>query len=64
MSIDEPANPDDGIQHGIAGQYFHVEFGFVRRSTYNVKQENGPTLTSTDGYNSYLIIVDMVTIYI
>ena len=64
MAIDDPANPDDCVQQGVAGQHFHMDFGFVRGSTYNVKQENELTLTSIDGYNSYLIIVDTVTRYI
>ena len=41
-----------------------MDFGFLRRSVYKVKNENGPTITSIDGFNSYLIIVDRVTQYI
>ena len=41
-----------------------MDFCFVCRSDYCIKQEHGPTLTSIDGFNSYLIIVDRVTRYI
>ena len=54
---------DDKIS-GEAGQHFHMDFGFVRGSEYRVKQEHGPTTTSIDEFNSYLIIVDRVTRYI
>ena len=49
---------DTDTIEGEAGQHFHMDFGFVRGSEYRVKQEHGPTLTSIDGFNSYLIIVD------
>ena len=62
--IDNPANLEDGVQQGVAGQHFHMDFGFMRGSKYNVKQTNGPTLAIIDGYNSYLILVDRVTRYI
>ena len=41
-----------------------MDFGFVRGSEYKIKNESGPTLTSIDGFNSYLIIVDRITRYI
>ena len=53
---------DDAIE-GNPGQHFHMDFGFVRGSGYKVKGEDGPTITSIDGYNSYLIIIDRVTRY-
>ena len=40
-----------------------MDFGFVQGSTYTIKQEDGPTITSKDGYNSYLVIVDRSTRY-
>ena len=48
---------------GVAGQHFHMDFGFVRGSGYRLKTDDNKTVTSIDGYNSYLIIVDRVTRY-
>ena len=39
------------------GGHFHVDYGFVRGKTA-FKKEDGPLLTSKDGYNCYLLIVD------
>ena len=64
IAIHDPANQDDGIAQSVARQHFHMDFGFVRGSKYSVKQENAPTITSVDGYNSYLIIVNRVTRYV
>ena len=64
-SEDDPFYMDDPeIASSSAGQHFHMDFGFVWGSEYVVKSENQPTITSIDGYNSYLIIVDRVTRYI
>ena len=41
-----------------------MDVGFVRGSAYKFKNENSPTITSIDGFNLYLIIVDRVTRYI
>lgn len=49
---------------GITGQHFHMEFGFVRGSSYFFEKENQSIVTSIDEYNSYLIIVDKVMRYI
>ena len=46
----------------LPGQYFHMNFGFVRGSDFR-KIKKGKTITSIDGYNSYLIIVDRSTRY-
>ena len=43
------------------GQHFHVDFGFVRGSEFSLKLENGKTITSIDGKNAYLLIVDRAT---
>ena len=61
----EPINDNDDIiiKNAIPGQYFHMDFGFVRGSKYTIKQETGHTITSKDGYNSYLVIVDRATRY-
>ena len=37
------------------GQHLHMDFGFVRGSEYRIKSKEGPTVTSHDGKNSYLI---------
>ena len=45
------------------GQMFHMDFGFVRGSDFKVKEGDGRIITSRDGYNSYLIIVDKYSSY-
>ena len=40
--VDNPANSEDCVQQGVAGQHFHIDFEFMRGSTYNVKQEKDP----------------------
>ncbi len=65
MSMDDPEATDDTeMIKGHAGQHFHMDFGFVRGSGYSIKQENKPTVTSIDGFSSYLIIVDRITRYL
>jgi deoxyuridine 5'-triphosphate nucleotidohydrolase len=46
------------------GQHFHMDFGFVRGSEYRMKTEDGKTVTSRDGKNSYLLIIDRSSRYI
>ena len=46
------------------GQHFQMDFGFARGSDYSNKNEKGQVITSKDGYNSYLLIVDKFTGYI
>ena len=48
----------------VAGQHFHLYFGFVRGFSYSISKENQPTITNIDGYNSYLIIVNRITRYV
>ena len=65
-SVPPPIPYDDDdlyLPTASPGQYFHMDFGFVRGSNYTVKQEHGPTITSKDGFNSYLIAVDRATRY-
>ena len=64
-SIDTPADTDDDIHlpHAQPGQHFHIDFGFVRGSDFNYKNNKGSTITSIDGMNSYLAIVDRATRY-
>ena len=45
------------------GQMFHMDFGFVRGSDFHMKDVDGRIITSRDGYNSYLIIVDKFSSY-
>lgn len=56
-SNDKPAS-DSHPDEGESVQHFHIDFGFVPGLEYKVKNEAGPTITSIDGFNSYLIIVD------
>ena len=48
---------------GVAGQHFHMDFGFICGSGYRLKTDDNKTVTSIDGYNFYLIIVDRVIRY-
>jgi hypothetical protein len=45
----------------LPGQHFLMDFGFVRGKEYNIKSEDGKTMTSIDGKNSYLSIIDKAT---
>ena len=64
LAIDDPCNEDkDELPIGVAGQHFHMDFEFVRGSSYSIKQEDQPTVTSIDGYNSYIIAVDRIIRY-
>ena len=40
-----------------------MDFGFVRGSDFAEKTKDGRTITSVDGFNSYLIIVDKASRY-
>ena len=65
MINDHPAQISNEEKEKIdPGQHFSMDFGFVRGSGYRVKMEDTPTVTSIDGFNSYLIIVDKATRYI
>ena len=68
--VTTPSSPSDDldddnmhIPNSLPGQHFRMDFGFVRGSQYSIKQEDNPTITSKDGYNSYLIIVDRASRY-
>ena len=45
------------------GQHLHMDFGFLRGSAFAEKDEKGRTVTSLDGFRSYLIVVDRATRY-
>lgn len=59
---EEPVDPRDIPAPDLQpGQMFQMDMGFVRGSGYSTKDEDGRRITSLDGYNSYLIIVDRKT---
>ena len=43
------------------GQMFQMDFGFVRGSGFSKTDEDGRRVTSLDGMNSYLLIIDRKT---
>jgi hypothetical protein len=43
------------------GQMFQMDFGFVRGSGFTEKDDDGKLITSLDGYNCYLLIIDRKT---
>jgi hypothetical protein len=45
------------------GQHFHMDFGFVCGTNFQEKNKEGQTITSIDGKNSYLLIVNRATRY-
>jgi hypothetical protein len=45
------------------GTFFQMDMGFVRGTKYRMKGTDGGIVTSLDGYNSYLIVVDRATRY-
>lgn len=46
------------------GCHFHMDMGFICGSKYSHKREDGHLVTSLDGYNSYLLIIDRATRYL
>jgi deoxyuridine 5'-triphosphate nucleotidohydrolase len=52
------------IPNAQPGMHFHADFGFVRGSAFRMKTEDGKTITSIDGKNSYCLIVDRATRYV
>ncbi len=54
---------DDYLPKADPGQHFSMDFGFVRGSQFKSKDEHGNLVTSFDGKNSYLIIIDRATRY-
>ena len=46
----------------LPGQHFHMDFGFVRGSGFKETQDR-QTITSNDGFKSYLLIMDRTTQY-
>jgi dUTP pyrophosphatase len=60
--MDDPLTSEDATT--LPGQRFHMDFGFMKGSGYCQKDEEGRTITSIDGYCSYLLILDRKTRYI
>ena len=58
----EELQDDIFVPNALPGQHFHMDFGFVRGSQFKEIKE-GKTITSIDGFNSYLIIIDRSTRY-
>ena len=50
----------------LPGQHFHMDFGFVRGTSFKLQTAKGEglTITCVDGKNSYCIIVDRATWHI
>ena len=46
------------------GQHWSMDFGFMRGSAYKRKSQSGHTITSIDGYNSYLLTIERKTRFI
>jgi hypothetical protein len=46
-----------------AGAHFHMDMGFVRGMKFSSRDEDGRLITSLDGYNSYILIIDRATRY-
>jgi len=60
---DSAAQPIKENERLAPGTHFHMDMGFVRGSKYRTKDEDGQMVTSLDGYNSYLLIIDRATRY-
>ena len=58
-----PKNKTTSRTTTARGQLFHMDFGFVRGTKFKEKDVKGRIVTSRDGYNSYLIVVDVHTRY-
>jgi len=52
----QPNNPISVTQH--CGQRFSIDFGFMKGTGYSTTDKYGHTITSIDGYQAYLIIVN------
>ena len=61
--LNDEYKDDIHISNVKLGQFFHMDFGFVRGTNYTLKQEDKSTVTSKDGYNSCLILMDRATRY-
>jgi hypothetical protein len=57
---DNKTTQDDPL---LPGQTFQADMGFVRGTKYHQKGEDGQIITSMDGFNSYLLVIDRATRY-
>ena len=63
----DPTNPTEDptlasdTHQCCPGQHFHMDYGFIHGSGFAVKDKEQQTLTSLDGFNSYLLIIDHPT---
>ena len=61
-SIDSSDSDPTSLSSSITpGQMFHLDYGFVQGSNCSATNDNGQTITSINGYNSYLLIEDKAT---
>ncbi len=49
------------IESDLPGQRFHMDMGFVRGTKFSHRDNDGNLVTSINGYNSYLLIIDRCT---
>ena len=47
---------DEMEDHSHPGQHFGIDFGFMKGAGYCMRDEEGRTITSIDGYRSYLLV--------
>ena len=62
-SASPAAIDDEPPRLHLPGEAFSMDYGFMRGSDFQTTTSSGKTLTSIDGYNSYLIIEDRATRY-
>ena len=62
LSSSDKLHDDIHIPDALPGQNFNMDFGFVRGSEFK-QVKDGIMITSIDGYNCYLIIIDRATRY-
>jgi len=60
INNDNKTPQDDSL---LPGQTFQADMGFVRGTKYQQKGEDGQIITSMDGFNSYLLVIDRATRY-
>jgi hypothetical protein len=56
--ISLPPDTEPGKPNMPPGTFFQMDMGYVRGTKYRVKDTDGNIVTSLDGYNSYLLVVD------
>ncbi len=52
----------DFFNNGCApGEWFHMDMSFFQGTTYDIRDAYGHIITSLDGYNNYLLIINYAT---